>query len=493
MSGRGEDGDALERAPLMSGPAVDGTDPHDAPPAADRFRTPRTGRKWELNEAMNRIGVGRFQILMFLLCGLSEAANGIQQLSVSFLLHYLGELYHLSNHGKALVGSVAGLGMAIGATVFGRVSDIKGRRYAFTASLLTSGVLGVLCAASPSFGVFLVFRGLLSIGIGGNVPLAFSVYTEMSPKRSRGLYLTSLEAFWSVGAVVSCVLALLLLPSAGWKYYQLACSVPALLLAFVVVFNMPETPRYLVVSGRVREAQLTLQKMADANGKPKLKKFQLRASLEKHSFNHSFSSLFEGAYLRTTLLLFALFFLLSFGCGVFVWLPVLLREKGFEVQSMYRSMILMATCQVPGVLAAAYMVENFGRKKAVGFFFLAGAVSMTLFALSSAEASVVSSSLLMEFFLAGSNGALSAYTVEVFPTSLRSSAMGACSALSRFSSVVNPTIWAALIDLSPNTAIMAGALALFGGVACISLLQHETRDEDLADDVSSSGGGVKAD
>lgn len=482
-----------ESEPLMAPPGIDERD--EASRAASAHSVAGGGggggRVWELNEALNRLGIGRFQMTVFLLCGLAEAGNGVQQLSVSFLLSYLGDLYHLSTHGKALVGSVAGLGMAIGATFFGRLSDVKGRRYAFTASLLTSGFFGVLCAASPTFATFLVFRGLLSIGIGGNVPLAFTVYTEMSPKRSRGLYLTSLEAFWSVGAVVSCVIALLVLPTAGWRLFQLLSSVPALLLAFVVVFYLPETPRYLVVTGRVREAQMLLHKIADDNGKPKLKQFRLRASLERQHFNHSVSAIFEGPYLRTTLLLFALFFLLSFGCGIFVWLPILLRGKGFEAVSMYRSMIILASAQVPGVLAAAYLVENTGRKQAVSFFFVAGGVSMLLFAVAQGEPAVVLSSLLMEFFLAGSNGALSAYAVEVFPTSLRSSAMGACSALSRFSSVVNPTIWAAMLDLSTEAAIFTGAASLVLGAVCVAFLKHETKNEDLADDVSPGGGGVK--
>ena len=80
--------------------------------------------------------------------------------------------------------------------MWGRISDIKGRKFAFACSLIMSGTFGLLCAGSPSFAVFLVLRGMMAIGVGGNVPLAFTIFTEFSPSKKRGGYLTLLEAWW---------------------------------------------------------------------------------------------------------------------------------------------------------------------------------------------------------------------------------------------------------------------------------------------------------
>ena len=444
-----------------------------------------TSRAWTVNQAINRIGSGPFQMWMLFLCGLSEAADGIQQLAVSFLIHYLGNAFALTTQMKALIGTVSGFGMLVGAACFGRASDVYGRKVAFAGSLLMSGAFGVLCATAPNYPMFLILRFLLSIGIGGNVPLAFTIFTEFSPKSNRGGYLTMLEGFWSVGAVISCLFAWATLPTngLGWKYYQLFCAVPSLILAFVVIFKMPETPRYSVISGNIGAAQITLKRMAIENKRSQLREFQLKTQDPSNptTFNPTFWDLFSNTYRRTSILLLISFFMLSFGCGVFVWMPVLLQAKKLEVLSMYRSMVIMALSQVPGVLFSAYLVERIGRKKTIGIFFLGGAFFMIIFALVEGQQAVVVSSILMEFFLAGANGALSAYTVEVFPTSLRSSAMGACSSISRLSSIANPTVWAALLDISVQLAVSTGVLALIIGFCAVMMLRVETMNHDLKD------------
>jgi putative MFS transporter len=75
---------------------------------------------------------------------------------------------------------------------------------------------------------------------------------------------------------------------------------------------------------------------------------------------------------------------------------------------------------------SALMVETIGRKYAIGICFGMGSVFTAVFAVSESETVIVIMTILMEFFLAGANGALSAITVEMFPTTLRSTAMGAC-------------------------------------------------------------------
>jgi MFS transporter, putative metabolite:H+ symporter len=297
--------------------------------------------------------------------------------------------------------------------------------------------------------------------------------------------LTMLEGCWAMGAVLSCIVAWVTIPTLGWRWFVIFCGLPAVLLALLVYYKMPETPRYHIINGNQKEAEEVIHDMAMENGKPKLVAITLEPS--QVSFDHaSVWDLFNSQFRLTTLLLYAMYFVLSFGCGVFVWLPILLQYKKLEVMSMYRSMVIMALSQVPGVIFAAYLIENAGRKAAIGTCFFFGAVSTAIFAMSTNQTVVVAASIFMEFFLAGANGSLSAYTVEVYPTTLRSTAMGSCSSLSRLSSVVNPTIWAALLDIGEETAIFAGAAALTLGLIITMFLPLETSKADLKDHIKKS-------
>jgi Major Facilitator Superfamily len=154
---------------------------HKVTPEDEMYGDPETARVqlMSVNDAINEIGNGRFQLGIGALCGLSEASDGLQQLSVSFLLHKLGELFHMNNQQKARIGTVTGAGLLVGALMWGRISDMKGRKFAFVGTLLMAGIFGMLSATSEVMWIFLAFRFLLSVGIGGNVPLAFTVFTEV--------------------------------------------------------------------------------------------------------------------------------------------------------------------------------------------------------------------------------------------------------------------------------------------------------------------------
>ena len=167
-----------------------------------------------------------------------------------------------------------------------------------------------------------------------------------------------------------------------------------------------ESPRYQYVNGEIEMAEITLQQMARANGKEEYASVKLDADVEVRPNQPSFVELFSSYYIWRTIPLFILFFTLSFGCGVFVWMPTLLQEKKFEVMSMYRSMVIMAFSQIPGVIMSAYVVEYAGRKIALMSFFLCGAASMVMFAYSTTQIPIITASIFMEFFLAGCNGAV---------------------------------------------------------------------------------------
>ncbi len=86
--------------------------------------------------------------------------------------------------------------MLVGSVVWGRLADAYGRKFAMIGSLAMSGIFGIIGAASAWYPMFLVFRFLSAVGVGGNVPLGFTVFTEVSSTNMRGAYLTLLEAFW---------------------------------------------------------------------------------------------------------------------------------------------------------------------------------------------------------------------------------------------------------------------------------------------------------
>ena len=101
--------------------------------------------------------------------------------------------------------------MALGATVWGKVSDRYGRRIGFFATSLFTLTAGLGSAASPSYGVLLVFRFFVGFGVSGG-HIAYTLFSEFVPRHSRANSLLMMGAFWTAGCVLEAGLAWAILP-----------------------------------------------------------------------------------------------------------------------------------------------------------------------------------------------------------------------------------------------------------------------------------------
>ena len=130
--------------------------------------------------------------------------------------------------------------MLAGAWFWGTISDRIGRKRGFTITIGIFAVFGFLSAFSPNMFWLCAFRILAGFGLGGAVPLDFSLFAEYLPTRNRGRWLVILESFWGVGTVVAAGLAWILVPTLGWRYL-LGSSAVAGALVFWVRLRIPES------------------------------------------------------------------------------------------------------------------------------------------------------------------------------------------------------------------------------------------------------------
>ena len=173
--------------------------------------------------------------------------------------------------------------------------------------------------------VLCLFRVLAGFGLGGAVPLDFSLFAEFLPTRNRGRWLVTLESFWGVGTVVAAALAWLLVPTLGWRWL-LATSAIAGALVFWVRLRVPESPRYLAATGRVDEAEAVLGQVARENGVPERDVPRIAPPADA-SDKVQIRRLFEGRLARTTVMLWSTWFFIALAYyGLFSWMPKILAE-----------------------------------------------------------------------------------------------------------------------------------------------------------------------
>lgn len=432
-----------------------------------------------LDQALDRAGFGRFQKKLMVICGLGWAADAMEVLLISFALPSIAQEWNLSTAQKGLLGTAIFLGMLAGAWVWGYLSDRIGRKAGFMGTVAIDSVFGLLSAFAPSFGWLIALRALTGFGVGGTLPVDYSIFAEYLPAQKRGRYLVLLEAFWALGSILAAGLAWLIVPRLGWRALLAVSALPGLII-FFIRRSIPESPRYLLVKGQREQAAQVLAQVAAANGKD-LGKFELQALAPAPTPGPR--ALWHPELRRTTLLLWVIWFSISLGYyGVFTWLPAYFRGQGLTLLPVYQNSFILALAQLPGYFSAAWLVEKWGRRRTLAFYLAASGVFTYLFAAAVSLPWIIALGIWMSFFTLGAWGALYAYTPEAYPTALRGTGMGAASGMTRIAGAIAPTLGAALM-IGSSFALPLTIYAvsfIIGGLAALAL-PRETRQKPLQD------------
>ncbi len=433
---------------------------------------------WTFEEAIDRVGLGRFQFKLMAICGAGWAADAMEVLLISFALPAIRQEWGLSTAQAGLLGTAIFLGMLAGAWFWGTLSDRIGRKLGFILTVLIDSGFGLLSAFSPNFATLVLLRALTGFGVGGTLPVDYAIFAEYLPRKQRGRYLVYLEAFWALGALVAAGLAWLIVPRVGWRPLLAISALPGLIVFWIRRY-VPESPRFLLVHGREEEARAILRQVARENGAPLPEDIRLVVPPVPQV---SVGDLWRRPYTRTTALLWLIWFGISLGYyGVFTWLPSLFVQRGMTFLRSYEYIFILTLAQLPGYFSAAYLVERLGRRMTLGLYLIASGIFTYLFAVAVSLPAYVAAAIWMSFFALGAWGALYAYTPEAYPTQLRTTGMGAASGMTRIAGALAPTLGGYLLGVSMPLALTVFAAAyVLSGLAALSL-PYETKGQPLAD------------
>lgn len=433
--------------------------------------------KLTMEQGIQAAGVGKFQYRLFIIFGLVWAADAMQVLAIGFSVPSIAKTFGVSIPAALQTGTLFFVGMLIGAFVFGRLADRIGRRPVLMIAILIDAAGGVASAFAPSLEWLFFLRLLTGIGVGGTLPVDYTMMAEFLPSDRRGRWLVLLESFWAVGTIAIAVLALFAegMGPDAWRTIFFVTGIPAL-VGVVLRFYVPESPHFLNNNGKSEQARKVLERVAKANGRP-----GNIGDLEPGSMvRMSILALFSPGLLRRSVLLFAAWFLISISYyGIFVYLPVRLSGEGFGFMRGQLFLVIIAIVQLPGFALAAYGVEKWGRKPTLVGFLMLSAAGCFIYALGQSSFIVVGATLLMSFALLGTWGAIYAFTPEIYPTKLRASGMGTAGAIARVGGLLAPSLIAPLMASNFNMALgMISALLAISAFA-VWMIDVESKNRVL--------------
>ncbi|KAF8547038.1 MFS general substrate transporter [Imleria badia] len=235
-----------------------------------------------LDKTIDRIGMGSYQWALLSLCGFGWMADNMWIQAIAIILPRVQQHYSVPDNYIGTLSSSMFAGMMVGAIGWGTCSDLMGRSAAFNATLFFTALFGILASFATSFWSLCVLLFFLGSGVGGSMPTDGTLLLEHMPKGKQYL-VTALSVFFSLGSVLSALVALFILPGRscspnqpcipstgnnGWQYVLVCLGLITLsmFIARILFFRLHESPRYLVHAGRHQEALESLQLISRFNG-----------------------------------------------------------------------------------------------------------------------------------------------------------------------------------------------------------------------------------
>ena len=427
---------------------------------------------------LDRVPLNRFHWRLLILSGLGWMFDAMDVLMLSFLLTPIRGEFKLDATGVGLVASATFVGMFIGAAAAGRLADRYGRRAVFTTTLVIFSVGSLLSALAPTFETLLAARIIAGLGLGGELPVAATLVSELSPRAQRGRMIVLLESFWAYGTILAGIVAITVVANYGWRWGFAVGALPALYVAYLRR-ALPESPRFLAEKGRAPEADAVVRRVERAGGGALLT--LAPAIAPTRAGRTRISELFSGRYVRRTVMLWILWFgvVLTY-YGIFLWIPSILATRGLSEVRSNEFFFLSTIAQVPGYFSAAWLVERVGRKPTLVVYLLGTAASAFMFGNSGTGTDAFIWAALLSFFNLGAWGVVYTITPELYPTSVRATGSGVAAAVGRIGGIIGPYLTPVLVTAIAVNGTFAVFMALLVVTAAVvAFLGEETRGRSL--------------
>ena len=435
-----------------------------------------------ISERLGNLPLGKFHWRMLLIMCMGWAFDAMDTGIVSFVLPRLMAAWKLSGAQVGLIGSMGLVGMAIGAMLAGTMADYIGRKKVFAWTLVLYSLGTGACGLSWNYESLLFFRFIVGFGLGGQLPVAVTLMSEYSPTKERGRMIVLLESAWAFGWLAAAIVSYLIIPTYGWEIAFYIGAIPALYV-FYLWKVIPESALFLMKKGRVDEAHELVSNIERSLGvepgsKPTADQIQTAAS----TASFSVAQLFSPLYIKRTICLWIMWFGIVFSYyGIFLWLPTLLVQAGYDMVRSFQFVLWMTVAQIPGYFVASVLVDRIGRKPTMSIFLLGCAICAFMFGNAHSIAEIYLWGCLMSFFNLGAWGVLYTYSPELYPTEARSTGVGWAAAFGRIGGILAPMVVAMLMTGPDKMSLVFGMFTAILVIVAINMivLGDETKHKAL--------------
>ncbi|MFC0407418.1 MFS transporter [Roseomonas elaeocarpi] len=358
----------------------------------------------------------------------------------------------------------------VGAAIFGWAADRWGRRPVLIANVLIFSVLGAASGLAPTLGIFLLFRALYGVAMGGEWGVGASLTMESVPAHWRGLVSGILQSGYSFGYLLAALLYGLFYESLGWRGMFVVTLIPALLVLYVRRV-VPESPDW------ERRQRLARQPGTGAG-------LSMLGALRQHG------RLVGYAILLMTAAAF-------FSHGTQDLYPVFLRvQHGLSVHEVATVAVIYNIGAILGCLAGGTLSQLWGRRRQLMIATICAVVLVFFWSTASGVVTLAATAFLMQFLVQCTFGVVPAHLNEISPPEIRGTFPGFVYQFGNMLAAANATIQSALADsFGGNYGLALGITVGIGAVVfCLmAAIGREARHVEMSGGPDAAPPGAEPD
>jgi benzoate transport len=436
----------------------------------------------DVREIIDRGPMTGLQLRAVSLCFFLNVLDGVDVASISFAAPLLSRAWGIEPATLGVVFSAALAGMMAGSMLLAPFGDAIGRRKLLTLSLalIAIGMLGVIGARSLA--ALLVLRFVTGLGLGGVVPTMATFAAELSPQRNRNFAVTAVSSGYSLGAALTGLAALWMVPHWGWQsLFVLGGGLTLVTLPLVLKF-LPESIEFLLskqppralerINATLRAlrqpAIAALPRKGEADTRPRIR--QVAAGL---------AALFTPRYATATLLLWVAF-VASLLTLYFLqnWVPQLTANAGLPTALAFLSGTVLNLGLFAGNASVGWFSDRFGLRRSITTYLALGAIVLLGFSYLQGTAAILIGLGTVGVMQGGFLG-LYAVGARIYPATNRVTGIGWAAGVGRLGAVLGPWIAGLLVagGMGMSGSFLVFAIPLAVAALCVAAMRSPELSE----------------
>jgi len=406
-------------------------------------------RTIDLNAAIERIGFRGLGVFVLVLAFLMMMADGYDFGTLSLAAPSILKEWHMDRAAMGAVFSITFIGLLVGSLIYGWIADYFGRRFAIIFGVFNFAIPILLTVWATDMTQLAILRFIGGVGMGGIVPIAYTLVSEYAPRRMRSTVTVLTNAGYNIGAALGGLIAAASIPAYGWQSLYIIGAAFSFLMAGAMILWLPDSVLFLARkmpnSPRLRPLAARL---LGTPVPPDTRLVSVDPQEEAGETGRAgFLRLFDGTRAWATILLWLLF--ISDALGFFFlasWLPVVMGDAGVTPSTAS----LMASLFVFAGLVGGFLIMRFldgvGPIAFIVLPIVGGPAELVMGIHGLPQTYLLIAVAVAGICLSGIHMAVYAIAVRFYPPSIRGIGMSSATAWGRAGGIVAPFVGGFLLQ-----------------------------------------------